>query len=57
MVQTFTIDVAASICPPLTTEEVHDAILRAMFEKERHHGMGSMIIEVEQTFGNVGVRR
>lgn len=51
MQQTFVIDVAASICPPLTEQEVQDAIARVMFEKESRLGMGSMMIEVEQTFG------
>jgi len=51
MVQTFEIDIAASVCPPLTEQEVQDAIARVMFEKERTQGMGSMKIEVKQTFG------
>lgn len=53
MMQTFVVDIAASICPPLTKQEVQDAILHAMFQKERTQGMGSMKIEVEQTFGTV----
>lgn len=55
MVQTFKIDIAASVCPPLTEQEVQDAILHAMYAKEATQGMGSMMIEVEQTFGSVGI--
>jgi hypothetical protein len=51
MVQTFEIDIAASVCPPLTEQEIQDAIVRAVLEKERSHGMGAIRIEVKQTFG------
>lgn len=51
MVQTFEIDIAASVCPPLTTQEVQDAIVRLMFEKERAQGMGGVNVEVKQMFG------
>jgi hypothetical protein len=51
MVQTFEIDIAASVCPPLTEQEVQDAIVRAVLEKELSYGMGAVRIEVKQTFG------
>lgn len=52
MQQTFAVYVAASVCPPLTEEEITHAIYRAIVKKESQHGMGSIEVEVEQTSGD-----
>jgi hypothetical protein len=53
MVQTFEINVAASVCPPLSAREIEEAIAKAMYAKESQEGMGQIIVEVTQTYGKV----
>nr|WP_221374484.1 hypothetical protein [Actinoplanes polyasparticus] len=47
--QRFTVEVSASIMPPLTEQEVHDVIARLAFEKESKRGMGALGVHVTET--------
>jgi hypothetical protein len=47
--QRFTVEVSASIMQPLSEQEVHDAVARLAFEKERQHGMGELGVHVTET--------
>jgi hypothetical protein len=47
--QTFTVTVSASIMPPMTEQELHDAVSRLAFEKESKRGMGALGVHVRET--------
>ncbi len=46
--QTFVVQVSASIMPPMTEQELHDAVARLAFEKESKHGMGALGVHVHE---------
>lgn len=47
--QRFTVAVSATIMPPLTEQEVHDAVAQLALEKERTRGMGALGVHVTET--------
>lgn len=48
--QVFVVEVSASIMPPLTEDEVHNAVARVAHEKERQRGMGYIDVQVREGF-------
>lgn len=47
--QRFVVEVSASIMPPMTEKELHDAVATLAFQKERRHGMGALGVHVTET--------
>jgi hypothetical protein len=48
--QRFVVEVSASVMPPMTERELHDAVAHFAFAKERGHGMGTLGVSVTEVF-------
>ncbi|MFI5938061.1 hypothetical protein [Actinoplanes sp. NPDC051494] len=46
--QTFSVSVSATVMPPLTEQEVRDAVADVAYRKEREHGMGALSVSVAE---------
>lgn len=44
--QTFLVEVSASVMPPMTADELHNAVSRLAYEKESRRGMGFLDVQV-----------
>lgn len=46
----YVVEVSASIMPPLTEDEIRDAVLAAAIAKERQEGMGYLDVVAYEAF-------